>query len=182
MPQYVAFLRAINVGGRSVTMERLRALFEALRFSGVATFIASGNVIFSTRRSTPATLEARIESRLASALGYDVATFVRPVSDLPAIAALPPFATAELPPPDEGAVWIGFLKAEPAADARRRFEALSSDLDRLRVDGREAYWVCRTRMSDSAVSSARLEKILGAPATFRNVTTVRKIAATYARA
>lgn len=182
MPQYVAFLRAINVGGHTVKMDRLRTLFEELRFSGVATVIASGNVVFSTSTITTGALESRIESRLASALGYDVATFVRLVSDVPAIAALRPFPAAALPPPDAGAVWIGFLKAEPPADARRRFEALSSDLDRLRVAGREVYWSCRTRMSESVVSSARLEKVLGAPATFRNVTTVRKIAETYARA
>ena len=44
-----AFLRAINVGGRTVKMERLRREFEFLGFSGVDTFIASGNVIFEAR-------------------------------------------------------------------------------------------------------------------------------------
>ncbi len=46
MPTYVAFLRAINVGGHNVKMEVLRALFEAQGYADVATFIASGNVIF----------------------------------------------------------------------------------------------------------------------------------------
>ena len=46
MPRYVALLRAENVGGRIVTMEALRGLFEDLVLSEVASFIASGNVIF----------------------------------------------------------------------------------------------------------------------------------------
>ncbi len=46
MTRYVAFLRAINVGGRTVAMRELTRIFERLGFSDVGTFIASGNVIF----------------------------------------------------------------------------------------------------------------------------------------
>ena len=46
MTRYIAFLRAINVSGRRVKMDHVRKLFEALGFSNVETFIASGNVIF----------------------------------------------------------------------------------------------------------------------------------------
>jgi uncharacterized protein (DUF1697 family) len=46
--KYVAFLRAVNVGGRIVKMERLRKIFEELKFKNVKTFIQSGNVIFET--------------------------------------------------------------------------------------------------------------------------------------
>ena len=49
MPKYVALLRAINVGGHTVKMDHLRSLFEAIGFSNVETFIASGNVIFDSR-------------------------------------------------------------------------------------------------------------------------------------
>ena len=46
----------------------------------------------------------------------------------------------------------------------------------MSVSDREVFWMCRTRSSDSTVSGARLEKAVDAPATFRNVTTVRKLA------
>jgi uncharacterized protein (DUF1697 family) len=75
MPRYVAFLRAINVGGRTVTMERLRALFSDIGFSNVETFIASGNVIFDSKSAAPTTLEKDIERQLEASLGYSVATF-----------------------------------------------------------------------------------------------------------
>ena len=48
MPRYVAFLRAVNVGGRIVKMDELRRPFAAAGFADVETFIASGNVIFDT--------------------------------------------------------------------------------------------------------------------------------------
>lgn len=58
MQRYIAFLRAINVGGHTVKMDRLREIFEALGFSNVETFIASGNVVFETTARDPAALEA----------------------------------------------------------------------------------------------------------------------------
>jgi len=48
MTRYIAFLRAINVGGHTVKMEHLRGIFESMGFSNVETFIASGNVIFAS--------------------------------------------------------------------------------------------------------------------------------------
>ena len=77
MPRYIAFLRAINVGGHTVKMDALRELFEALGFEQVETFIASGNVIFETTETDTAALERRIETHLQAALGYAVATFLR---------------------------------------------------------------------------------------------------------
>src|SRR5947209_3109353 len=92
--RYVAFLRAINVGGRTVTMERLRALFDSLKLRRVETFIASGNVIFDAS-GAPEALERRIERRLEQALGYEVGTFVRSVEELAAVAAHEPFAASD---------------------------------------------------------------------------------------
>ena len=77
MTSYVALLRAINITGRTIKMDRLRALFAELGLANVATFIASGNVLFDADGAAEA-LETRIEAHLQDALGYEVATF--PVS------------------------------------------------------------------------------------------------------
>ncbi len=58
--KYVAFLRAVNVGGRLVKMDVLRGIFEKLGLTEVSTFIASGNVIFESD-GAPDDLEAAIE-------------------------------------------------------------------------------------------------------------------------
>jgi len=65
MPIYVAMLRGINVGpGKIVKMERLRALFEALGFGGVRTYVQSGNVIFESEQKSAAELSRKIEEKI----------------------------------------------------------------------------------------------------------------------
>lgn len=176
--RYVAFLRAVNVGGHTVRMDRLRALFEELDLGDVATFIASGNVIFDAPAGDAAALERRIERHLERALGYEVATFLRTPEELATIAAHPAFPASS----DDGAAGtlsIAFLKAPPAEAATRAVMAYRTAHDDFHVRERELYWLCRTRTSDSAFSGAALEKALRAPATLRNITTVRKLVAKY---
>src|SRR6266545_8287478 len=97
MSRFIAFLRAINVGGgRTVKMDPLRQLFESLGFSGVTTFIASGNVVFETTTKNAKTLERKIEQRLREALGYDVAAFIRTDAELAEIANYQPFRQSEI--------------------------------------------------------------------------------------
>src|SRR4051812_41373904 len=96
MPQFIAFLRAINVGGHTVKMDHLRKLFEALEVSKVETFIASGNVIFEASTTNPQTLERQVEHHLKQSLGYEVATFIRSTSELAAVAAYAPFTASKL--------------------------------------------------------------------------------------
>ncbi len=174
-PQHIAFLRAINVGGRVVKMAALASLFEELGFAEVATFIASGNVVFRSR-ATAAALESSIERRLQTALGYPVITFVRSTAEVAAVAACHPFAR---PVPAGGRLFVGFLRGAPPAAARARIAALTTPTDEFRVKGRELYWLCRTPSMQSIVSGATLEKALGGPATLRNVNTVRRLAAKY---
>lgn len=169
MSLHVAFLRAINVGGRTVRMDALRSAFEALDLEDVQTFIASGNVIFRSRR-TARTLEPAIEKHLARMLGWGVATFVRGQDELGVIAAGSPFEVSD------GTTHVAFLRAPPASEARQALESFRSDRDVLRVHGREVYWLIRGRMMDSAMSGARMEKMVGMPATVRNLRTVQRIA------
>lgn len=171
MPRYVALLRAINVGGHVVKMDVLRGHFEALGFSNVSTFIASGNVLFTARAGAAAALEARIARALRDALGYDVATFLRTPGEMAAAARHTPFDNLA----DTDALWVGFLKRALTADERRAVQAFASDSDAFAANARELYWHRRVRISESKFSMAKFEKALGTPATFRNVTTVRKL-------
>jgi len=82
MFRFIAFLRAINVGGRTVKMQSLRQVFESLGFSRVNTFIASGNVVFEATTKKTKALERKIERALKAALGYEVRTFVREENEL----------------------------------------------------------------------------------------------------
>jgi uncharacterized protein (DUF1697 family) len=178
MPRYVAFLRAINVGGHTVKMGQLRELFVGLGFTDVETFIASGNVIFTSPARKAATLEQKIEKLLEEKLGYAVRTFIRSTAELAAVANHQPFDAEELTNPANG-LYIAFLSQVPSEEASRKVMLCRTPTDDFHMFGRELYWLCRTMMSDSRFSGARLEQTLGMAATFRNATTVRKLATKY---
>jgi uncharacterized protein (DUF1697 family) len=93
-----------------------------------------------------------------------------------AIAQYKPFS---VPDAEQCALNVAFLKTEPAADAVQKLVKSATDIDQFHVERRQAYWLCRTKISQSEFSGALLEKTLGTPATMRNVTTVRKLAAKY---
>jgi uncharacterized protein (DUF1697 family) len=178
MPKYVAFLRAINVGGHTVKMDYLRSLFEGIGFANVETFIASGNVIFDSKSRNTTSLEQKIERHLLRMLGYEVRTFLRANSELAAVANHKPFSETELSAAGH-TLYVGFLADKPGNEAKAKVLSLSGATDDFAVHGRELFWLCRTKSSESAVSGALLERTLGRPATFRNVNTVRRIAARY---
>lgn len=169
--RYVAFLRAINVGGHTVKMDRLRAEFEALRFRDVSTFIASGNVLFSTPSLDREDLEARIERRLERALGFPVATFLRTPVELHALVRDEPFTDRD----PASTLWVGFVKTAVDDDARGRLLALRSELDDFEIRGREAYWLRRERSMAQLATAAKIDRALRSATTFRNATTVRKV-------
>jgi uncharacterized protein (DUF1697 family) len=176
VPRHIAFLRAINVGGHIVKMSELKTLFEALGFDDVETFIASGNVIFSSPAKSTA-LETKIERHLRQALGYDVRTFVRNDAEVAELAAYQPFAARELA--GAAALNVGLLATPLSAAGVQALMTLRTDVDDFHVWGRELFWKCLVRQSESKFSNVAFERTVGQAATFRGINTIRKIAVKY---
>jgi uncharacterized protein (DUF1697 family) len=171
-----AFLRAINVGGRTVRMRQLREVFEQLGYTAVETFIASGNVVFDAGRRRADRVEAEIEEKLHTALGFQTDTFVRDTAELLRVLAA-------AGPRDGGTAdiaYVGFLKRAPDAAACRRLAALNSATDDFRASDREVYWV-RRGGAESPYNGAAIEKALGMPTTMRNRNTIERMAARFCR-
>ncbi|MFN0122000.1 MAG: DUF1697 domain-containing protein [Blastocatellia bacterium] len=178
MPKYIAFLRAVNVGGRVVKMETLRERLAAAGFTSVETFIASGNVIFDAGVKTTQKLEKQIEALLRDWLGYEVETMIRTVPELAAIAEYPAFSPEQMT--EALTLHVGFLSVTPPADAAEKLGALCTQADDFHLHGRELYWLVRGKFTDSLVKPNAIDKALGkTPVTFRNLTTVRKLLAKY---
>jgi len=173
VPRYVAFLRAINVGGHVVKMDTLRREFEALGFTDVETFIASGNVLFSSRAKAVAALERKIEARLKTTLGYEVATFVRTPDEVGSVADYAPFTPGALR--TAAAVNVGFLGAPLPAAARQVLKSIETPLDEFHLNGRELYWLLRARQSESKVTNAVIERALKTRVTFRGIKTIVRL-------
>ncbi len=177
MPRSIAFLRGINVGGHRVRMETLRDAFVDLGFTGVRTFIASGNVIFDGTRASPATLERRIETHLAQRLGYAVPTFLRSPAELRDVIEHEAFAPADVAAAH--AVYVMFLRERVSDEVTRAVATLETPNDAFHVRGREIYWLCRSRLTESLVPASAFGRALGKPpTTMRNMTMLKKLAAT----
>lgn len=176
MPRYFAFLRAINVGGHTVTMARLRELFEAEKLTQVTTYLAAGNIAFETRSTAPAALEQRLARRLEQALGYPVATFLRTEAELVAAHGYQPYTQRQLTAAHT--LCIGFMATAPGSAARAALVPLCSEVDQYHLHGRELYHLCSRGLSESLVTGKQLEKALGTPVTMRNMKTITKLVAT----
>ncbi len=173
--RYIAFLRGINVGKRRPTKGRLCEVFEELGFEDVETFIASGNVLFTSRAKRIAPLESRIAAQLENSFGYAVDTFIRTAEEVRAIGRADIF-------PEEGkdgvTVHVGFLHGKLPAKTAHALAAIKTDDDEFRVRGHDYYWLCRVRVSQSKVWSSAAMKALKLPSSsMRNLTTIRKLIA-----
>jgi uncharacterized protein (DUF1697 family) len=171
MARYIALLRAINVGKHIVKMEKLRSLFEELGFENVETFIASGQVIFETSTNDTSKVEAKIEKHLRAALGYDVVTFIRTPAELRKVS--------RLARGDGRMLYVFFTRKRPGKSALDKLATYQNDVDEFEVHGTEIFWYCQTTLSASKFTGALLEKIIGMPATARNVNTVHRLVAKY---
>jgi uncharacterized protein (DUF1697 family) len=177
MTHYIAFLRAINVGGRFVKMDKLRQQFVLLGLSNVQTYIQSGNVIFESADTNVAGLERKIEEQLQTELGYQVPTLIRTGNELVDIANYKPFPESELT--EGSALYISFLKEVPDQDLQSQLINLSNRIDEFYVHDRQVYWLMHKQLGKSIFTNAKLEKMLKVPATRRNSTTVQKIVAKF---
>ena len=172
--RYVAFLRAINVGGHIVKMDALKKSFVRLGFEDVETFIASGNVIFSSRIRDTAKLGRQIEVQLKKDLGYEVATFVRTTDEVIALSAYQSFPPAEIAA--ARVHYVGFI-AEPLTEAgTSALLGLATDLETFRARDREWFWLTRAAAGESRISNGTIEKALKVRSTIRGMNTIVRLA------
>jgi uncharacterized protein (DUF1697 family) len=174
MKKYIAFLRAINVGGtKIIKMEDLKKHFESSGCINVQTYINSGNVIFEAKES--AILEEKIEKQLEKALGYKVETFLRTMDEVAEIVSKPAFE-----PQGDETLHVVFLRNRQSVDKKSEQNLLSlrSEADDFVIKGSEVYNLRRDRDA-SIFSNNFIEKTLKVEGTTRNINTLRKVVEKY---
>jgi uncharacterized protein (DUF1697 family) len=178
MPRHAAFLRGVNLASRRrIGSDALRSLFGRMGFRDVATFRASGNVVFDAGRESQAKLTNRIETGLAESLGFEVTVFLRTAGELRAIARHVPF-DRRLVEASQGKLQVVLLSRRAGSAARREVLALATDEDLLAFGDRELYWLPSGGMRDSALSFKSIENVLG-PTTTRTKGTIDALTARY---
>jgi uncharacterized protein (DUF1697 family) len=174
--RYVALLRGINVGGNNIIkMTALKASFEALGFADVVTYIASGNVLFSTTKTDPKTLSTRLEKALSAEFAYQSTVVVRAHSQLKTIVEKAPKGFGSKPA--EYRCDVMFLK-EPLTAAKALKELpLAEGVDQAWAGPGVVYF---SRL-DKLASRSKLPKVVAMPIyklmTIRNWNTTTKLMA-----
>jgi uncharacterized protein (DUF1697 family) len=171
--RYVALLRGINVGGRStIRMADLKDCVEGLGYDEVSTFIASGNVLFSTPERDGAKLEAEIERALERRFDLPIAVVVRSRAELGRIVkAIPAGWNGN----DKLRVNVAFLRR--TLDGRKLARELPprEGVDEVVATKGAVIWATRR----DALTRSALQKLVGDPAyrdlTVRNVNTTLKL-------
>lgn len=165
MTTYIALLRAVNVGGTGkLPMAELKAMCEAAGCEDVQTYIASGNVVFDSKKSA-AQVKAVLEAALAAYAGKPVGVLVRTGPEMAAVLAENPFPDAA--PNRTVAI---FLDEAPAADTLDK--ASGRKEEQIALGKREIYVHYGEGMAQSKLKLPA-EKI----GTGRNINTVTKLAA-----
>jgi uncharacterized protein (DUF1697 family) len=167
----------MNLGNRRIKNPELKAEFERLGLSEIATFRASGNVIFEAGKGAESTLQKRIEDGLADGLGYEVPVFLRGVAELAEIAVQQPFESKRLKA-SKGKLQVLLLAKKPAAKAGETALALATAEDLLALEGRQLYWLPSGGISESDLDLKAIDKALGR-GTMRTMGTIEQIAAKY---
>jgi uncharacterized protein (DUF1697 family) len=158
--RHVAFLRAINIGGRRASSDQLTACLEALGFEEVAAFRASGNLIFDAPRESPIALAKRIDDALTESLGYDVRSFLRTAAHVRAIATHDPFPPA-VRQASSGKLQVALLAKPPTKQARQQILAMATDSDPLAIHGRELYWLPSGPTMETDLNLRALDDLVG---------------------
>ena len=179
MTTFVALLRAVNVGGNNqVSMSKLRALLESLGYTGVTTYIQSGNIVFDAKERASTPLVAKIEAAIAVDFGLTIDVVVRSARELTTVIESNPFL---LRVPDRSKLHVAFLNHAPD---RGRVDTLDPSRfvpDEFAVGAREVYLHCPDGLGRSKLPAALVAKLAPLPATVRNWNTVTKLVELAAR-
>ena len=165
MTAYVALLRAVNVGGTGkLPMAELKKIAEGLGLGSPRTFIASGNLLFTSNKSE-AQVKRALEQALEEHMGKPVAVMVRSAAEMAAVAKANPFRDAP-----GRRVLVTFLPESPPGNALD--EAKGLDGERLALGKREIYVDYCGRL----LGRSKLRIPAAAAGTARNMNSVAKLA------
>ena len=164
MNTYVALLRGINVGGNNlIRMSDLKACFEATGFGDVATYIQSGNVLFTCQKATHHTLTEKIEKAISRTFPCQPRVVVRSFEQMKATVERAPKGFGQQP-----TVYrydVIFLRNPLTPDEAMKCVSTRAGVDRVVAGEAELYF---SRLISKAAQS-QMSRVVGMP-DYRNMT------------
>lgn len=169
MGRTVALLRAVNVGGRKLPMADLRTLCGELGWRDVATYIQSGNVVFTAGGGATA-IETALEEAIEARFALKVPVIVRTAGEWADLAAGNPFKAE---PPNR--VMLLLAKGKPAAGADEIIQARAQAGEQIVRVGDALWFHYPNGAGTSKLTPSLIDRAVGSPATARNYNTVLKL-------
>lgn len=167
MAIFISLLRGINVSGqKKILMKDLKALYEALHFSNVRTYIQSGNVVFESQNENEAEVAAQIRQEIQEKYGFDVPIVIRTAAELEHTRNNVYASIEEGINPDS--VYFTFLAEEPTETNQAKINATHFLPDEYIIEGREIYVYCTNGYGNTKLSNTFFENKLKVSATTRN--------------
>jgi len=175
MAVQIALLRAVNVGGRSLAMAGLKAMFDELGFPGARTLLQTGNVVFESGKRSGAALESFLEARTAQRFDLKAGYVVRSAVEWVRIVADNPFPReAER---DPARLVVMPLKAAPAKPDLAALQAAIVGREIVHSKGQTLYIVYPDGIGQSKLTVSLIERKLATRGTCRNWNTTLKLLA-----
>lgn len=175
MEIYVAFLRAINVGGRGVvTMTDLQEAFRSAGCHGVRTYIQTGNVVFGAHPGKASAMFTKVAGAVRPLLGGEPTIIFRTVAELERVVESDPFKTARHD--TKAAFYVTFLAGKPKDRVVLPLVSEKEALEVVAMTGLDAFTISRPRPNGFyGFPNNYLEKQLGVAGTTRKWSVVSKI-------
>lgn len=171
MTTFIALLRGINVSGRKpIRMADLVKRFEALGFEEVRTYLQSGNVVFSSRRTDAKKLASEIKASIAEAFGHDVDVLVLSAKEIDRIAGANPFFPKL--GTEERLFHATFLFKPVSKSDFEKLTLPAQGKEQAVLAGPVILLYCPHGYGRTKLNNGFFEKKLGVPATTRNWRTV----------
>lgn len=167
MVTYVSLLRGVNVGGRKISMQGLKSLYESLNFTPVKTYIQSGNVIFNTDTED---FKEKIEDELLNFFGFEIPIFIKTNSEIQGIIKNNPFTYK-----DPTKIHVTFLSGLPSTIPVQEIDEVKDESEEFSVHQDVIYLYLPHGYGRTKLNNNFLEKKLGVKATTRNWRTVNKL-------
>jgi uncharacterized protein (DUF1697 family) len=171
MPTFITLLRGINVSGqKKIRMEDLKVLMEEMEFTGVRTYIQSGNVVFTTQRTDRKNLVEKISGKIKDHYGFEVKILVKTTGELEKVIRENPFQDLDGKKPDK--IYITFLSGVPSGENIKKIEESHFKGEEYRLKGDIVYFVTTGSYGKAKMNNNFFESKLKVFATTRNWQTV----------
>jgi len=173
MKKFIALLRGINVSGqKQIKMPELKSLFENIGFQNVATYIRSGNVIFSAKEKFNKKLEDKISSAIKSKLGFDVQVIVVTPEEIEYVIQNNPFFKKKK---ESERLYVTFLSENPLTENIKKLHTVDYSPEEYIIDGRYIYLFAPNGYGKAKLNNNFVENKLKVFGTTRNWKTVNKL-------